>query len=41
MLLEKSEKRKAKTDGEDLLTPLVQHAAEDIARTTPWLRMHL
>ena len=32
-LLEKSEKRKAKTDGEDLLTPLVQRAAEGIAVT--------
>ncbi len=31
MLVEKSEKRKAKSDGEDLLTPLVQHAAEAIA----------
>ncbi len=30
VLLEKSEKRKAKSDGEDLLTPLVQHAAETI-----------
>jgi hypothetical protein len=31
VLLEKSEKRKAKSDGEDLLTPLVQRAAEAIA----------
>jgi hypothetical protein len=30
-LLEDSEKRKAKTDGEDLLTPLAQRAAEAIA----------
>jgi hypothetical protein len=30
-LLDKSEKRKAKSDGEDLLTPMVQRAAEDIA----------
>ena len=30
-LLEKTEKRKAKTDGEDLLSPLVQGAAEAIA----------
>ncbi len=30
-LLDKSEKRKAKSDGEDLLTPLVQHAAEAVA----------
>jgi hypothetical protein len=30
-LLEESDKRKATADGEDLLTPLVQHAAEDIA----------
>lgn len=29
-LLEKSEKRKAKSDGEDLLSPLVQNAAEAI-----------
>jgi hypothetical protein len=29
-LLEKSEKRKAKSDGEDLLSPLVQDAAEEI-----------
>ena len=31
VLLEKSEKRKASSDGEDLLTPLVEHAAESIA----------
>jgi hypothetical protein len=31
LLVEKSEKRKAKSDGEDLLTPLVQRAAETIA----------
>lgn len=31
LLLEKSEKRKASSDGEDLLTPLVEHAAEAIA----------
>ena len=31
VLLEKSEKRKAKADGEDLLTPLTQRAAEAIA----------
>ena len=31
VLLEKSEKRKAASDGEDLLTPLVQHAAEAVA----------
>jgi hypothetical protein len=31
LLIEKSEKRKAKSDGEDLLTPLVQRAAETIA----------
>jgi hypothetical protein len=30
-VLEHSEKRKAKTDGEDLLTPLAQRAAEAIA----------
>jgi len=30
-LLDKSEKRKAKSDGEDLLTPLTQQAAEAIA----------
>lgn len=34
MLLEKSEKRKAKSDGEDLLTPIVQRAAEAIALAT-------
>ncbi len=33
-LLEKSEKRKAKSDGEDLLTPMVQRAAEAIATAT-------
>jgi hypothetical protein len=31
VLVEKSEKRKAKSDGEDLLTPLVQPAAEAVA----------
>jgi hypothetical protein len=31
VLLRKSEKRKAKSDGEDLLTPLAQRAAEAIA----------
>lgn len=31
VLLEKSAKRKAKSDGEDLLTPVVQRAAEAIA----------
>jgi hypothetical protein len=31
VLLRKSEKRKAKADGEDLLTPLAQAAAEAIA----------
>jgi hypothetical protein len=31
VLLEKSEKRKAQSDGEDLLTPLVQRAAEAVA----------
>lgn len=31
VLVERSEKRKAKSDGEDLLTPLVQHAAETVA----------
>ena len=31
LLIEKSEKRKARFDGEDLLTPLVQRAAEAIA----------
>jgi hypothetical protein len=30
-LVDESEKRKAKSDGEDLLTPLVQHAAEAVA----------
>jgi hypothetical protein len=30
VLLDKSEKRKAKSDGEDLLTPVVQHAAEAV-----------
>ena len=34
VLLEKSEKRKAKSDGEDLLTPMVQRAAEAIAAAT-------
>jgi hypothetical protein len=32
-LLTKSEKLKAKSDGEDLLTPLVEHAASAIANT--------
>ena len=31
VLVEKSDKRKAKSDGEDLLTPIVQKAAEAIA----------
>jgi hypothetical protein len=31
VLLDKSEKRKAQSDGEDLLTPLVQNAAESVA----------
>lgn len=31
VLIEKADKRKAKSDGEDLLTPLVQQAAEAIA----------
>jgi hypothetical protein len=31
VLLEKTDKRKAKSDGEDMLTPLVQKAAEAIA----------
>jgi hypothetical protein len=31
VLAEKSEKRKAKSDGEDLLTPVVQRAAEVVA----------
>jgi hypothetical protein len=31
VLVKKSEKRKAESDGEDLLTPLVEHAAERIA----------
>jgi hypothetical protein len=31
VLLEKSDKRKAKSDGEDLLTPLAQRAAEAVA----------
>jgi hypothetical protein len=30
-LVEKTEKRKAESDGEDLLTPLVERAAEAIA----------
>jgi hypothetical protein len=34
VLVEKSEKRKAKSDGEDLLTPLVQRAAEAIDAAT-------
>jgi hypothetical protein len=31
VLVESSEKRKAKSDGEDLLTPLVQHASEAVS----------
>ena len=31
VLVEKEDKRKAKSDGEDLLTPMVQHASEAIA----------
>jgi hypothetical protein len=31
VLAEKSEKQKAKSDGEDLLTPVVQRAAEAVA----------
>jgi hypothetical protein len=31
VLMEGKDKRKAKADGEDLLTPLVEHAAEEIA----------
>jgi uncharacterized membrane protein len=31
VLIEKSDQRKAKSDGEDLLTPLIQRAAEAIA----------
>ena len=34
VILEKSAKRKAKADGEDLLTPLVERAADEIATTT-------
>lgn len=34
VLAEKSEKRKAKSDGEDLLTPVVQRAAEAVAAAT-------
>lgn len=34
IILEKSARRKAKADGEDLLTPLVEHAADEIATTT-------
>ena len=30
MLVEKSAKQKAKSDGEDLLTPVVQQAAEAV-----------
>jgi hypothetical protein len=30
VLVDKSEKRKASTDGEDVLTPLVEHASESI-----------
>jgi hypothetical protein len=33
VLLDKTDKRKAQSDGEDLLTPLVQNAAEAIAAT--------
>jgi hypothetical protein len=34
VLVDKSEKRKAESDGEDLLTPLVQHAAESVVAAT-------
>lgn len=34
VLIEKSEKRKAKSDGEDLLTPLVRPAAEAVAQAS-------
>lgn len=34
VLAEKSEKRKAKSDGEDLLTPVVQRASETIVEST-------
>jgi len=34
VLVEDSDKRKAKSDGEDLLTPMVQKAAEAIAQAT-------
>lgn len=34
VLLEKSEKRKAKSDGEDLLTPIVQRASEAVVEAT-------
>ncbi len=34
VLAEKSEKRKAKSDGEDLLTPVVQRAAEGVVEAT-------
>ncbi len=34
VLIEESDKRKAKSDGEDLLTPLVQPAAEAVAQAT-------
>ena len=34
VLLEKSEKRKAKSDGEDLLTPVVQRASETVVAAT-------
>ena len=30
VLVDESEKQKAKSDGEDLLTPVVQHAAESV-----------
>jgi len=31
VLKEAKSKQKAKSDGEDLLTPLIEHAAEEIA----------
>jgi hypothetical protein len=34
VLIEKSDKRKAKSDGEDLLTPLVAAAAEAVAQAS-------
>ena len=38
VLLEKRDKRKAKADGEDLLTPMVQRAAEQIVAATTGAR---